>query len=174
MAGNLVQVSRATSTGSSASLKVTGIDSSNAYVVFFSIKPVDNDKDLYIRVTTSGTADSDSEYDYTSVFFRADASFSNGNAANNDKWGSSNSAMENDTAKWCNANLWLFNFNESSEYSYMTIHTCGWNDTVQSVSDAGGGVHTVQEANDGIELTWESASNFASGSELVLFKVEGS
>jgi len=35
----------------------------------------------------------------------------------------------------------------------------------------GGAVHTVAEANDGIELTWESGSNFASGSELVLFKV---
>jgi len=107
MAGNLVQVSRATSTGSSASLKVTGIDSSNAYIILYSVKPVDNDKDLYVRVTTSGTADSDSEYDLTGVFMRADTSFSTSDGHNNDKWYLI-SAMENDTAKWSNAELWLF------------------------------------------------------------------
>ncbi len=168
--GRLIQINRATGTGSSASLKVTGINSSNVYIIFYSVQPVDNDKDLYVRVTTSGTADSDTEYDMTSVFMRADTSFSTGDSQDQDKW-FLNSAMNNDSKKWSNNNMWLFNFNDSSEYSYVTFDTVAWNSTIQSVGDKGGGVHSVAEANDGIELTWESGSNFASGSELVLYKV---
>ena len=86
MIGNLVQVSSATSTGSSASLTVTGIDNNSVYVVLYSVKPVDNDKDLLVRVTTSGTADSDSEYDMTGVFQRADASPTTSDLVNSNAW----------------------------------------------------------------------------------------
>jgi len=170
MLGSLVQVNRATGTGSNASLTVSGIDSSNVYVVYYSVRPVDNDKDLYVRVTTSGTADSDSEYDMTGVFQRADASPSTSDVHNSDKW-FMNSAMPNDSNKWTSNLMYLYNFNDSSEFSYVTMDTTGWNDTVQSIADKGGAVHTVAEANDGINLTWESGSNFANGSELVLYKV---
>jgi len=170
MAGSLVQVSRATGTGSNAALTVTGISSSDIYVVFYSVRPVDNDKDLYVRVTTGGTADSDSQYDMTGVFMRADASFSTSDVQDSDKW-FFNSAMPNDSNKWSNNSMFLFNFNNSSEYSYVTLDSVGWNDTIQSVGDKGAGIHTVNEANDGINLTWESGSNFASGSELILYRV---
>ena len=170
MFGNLVQVNKSTGTGSNANLTVTGIDNNSVYVVFYSVKPVDNDKDLLVRVTTSGTADSDSEYDMTGVFQRADTSPSTSDLVNSNAW-YMNSAMENDSTKWSNNIMYLFNFNHSTEFSYVTMDTCGWNDTVESVGDKGGGVHTVAETNDGINLSFESNSNFASGSQLVLYEM---
>ncbi len=170
MFGNLVQINKATSTGSSSTLTVTGIDNNSIYVVYYSVRPVDNDKDLLVRVTTGGTPDSDSEYDMTGVFQRADASPSTSDIENGVAW-YMNSAMENDSAKWSNNILYLFNFNHATEYSYVTMDTCGWNDTIQSVGDKGGGVHTVAETNDGLSLSNESNSNFASGSKMVLYEM---
>ena len=81
-----------------------------------------------------------------------------------------NSAMPNDSNKFTNATLYLFNFNNSSEYSFVTVESAGWNDSIEDlVGEQGGAVHTVAETNDGIELLWESGSNFASGSKVILY-----
>ena len=145
MAGALIKISSDTSGGSVAELKVTGIDSTyNVYVVNFSVRPVDNDKDLYIRTTTSGTADSDSQYDEATLFFRADTTFSDTYTDNAAQW-YGNSAMANDSDKSVNSQMFLFNFPNSSEYSYMTLDNSGYNDTIPSlVGEVGGGVHTVE------------------------------
>tara|TARA_R100000008_G_C3577293_1_gene166077 strand:+ start:1332 stop:1856 length:525 start_codon:yes stop_codon:yes gene_type:complete len=170
MAGALIKIDSDTSGGSVSELKVTGIDSTyNVYIVHYSIRPVDNDKDLYIKTTTSGTADSDSQYDEATLFFRADASFADTYTDNATQW-YGNAAMANDSDKLITAQMFLFNFPNSSEYSYMTHDASGYNDTIPGlVGEIGGGVHTVAEANDGIALSWESSSNFASGSKVTLY-----
>ncbi len=170
MAGSLEKISETISTGSQSSLIVTGINSTyDVYVVQYYVRPTDNDKDLYVRVTTSGTGDSDSEYDMSTLFFRADTSFGTTPVTNGTQW-FFNSAMPNDSNKFSNATLYLFNFNNSSEYSFVTVESAGWNDSIEDlVGEQGGGVHTVAEANDGIELLWESGSNFASGSKVILY-----
>ena len=170
MAGSLEKISETISTGSQSSLIVTGINSTyDVYVVQFYVRPVDNDKDLLVRVTTSGTPDTDSEYDMATKFLRADTSFGNTPVTNGVNW-FFNSAMPNDSNKFVNATLYLFNFNNSSEYSFVTVESAGWNDSIDDlVGDVGGGVHTVQETNDGLSLQWESGSNFASGSKVVLY-----
>ena len=170
MAGSLIKISETISTGSQSSLIVTGIDTTfDVYVVQFYVRPVDNDKDLLVRVTTSGTPDTDSEYDMATKFLRADTSFGNTVVTNGVNW-FFNSAMPNDSDKFVNATLYLFNFNNSSEFSFVTVETVGFNDTIPGlVGEQGGGVHTVAEANDGLSLQWESNSNFASGSKVILY-----
>lgn len=170
MAGSLIKISETISTGSQSSLIVTGINSTyDVYVVQYYVRPTDNDKDLYVRVTTSGTGDSDSEYDMSTKFLRADTSFGNTFVNNGTQW-FFNSAMPNDSNKFVNATLYLFNFNNSSEFSFVTVETAGFNDTIPGlVGEQGGGVHTVAEANDGLSVQWESGSNFASGSKIILY-----
>lgn len=170
MAGALIKVDSDTSGGSVAELKVTGIDSTyDVYVVKYSVKPVDNDKDLYIRTTTSGTADSDSQYDEATMFHRRDAAFANTYTTNATQWYAC-AAASNDAAIDVAGTMFLFNFANASEYSAMTHEGAGWNITIPGlVAENGGGVHTVAEANDGIALSWESSSNFASGSKITLY-----
>ena len=56
---------------------------------------------------------------------------------------------------------------------FVTVESAGWNDSIEDlVGEQGGGVHTVAEANDGIELLWESSSNFASGSKIILYALK--
>ena len=173
MAGSLKKISSDTSGGSVAELKVTGIDSTyDVYVVHYSVRPVDNDKDLYLRVTTSGTADSDSQYDESTLFFRADTAHANTHTTNASQW-YANAAMANDSDKNVTATMYLFNFANASEYSAMTHDSAGYNDTIPGlVGEIGGGVHTVAEANDGFALSWESGSNFASGSKITLYGIK--
>jgi hypothetical protein len=173
MAGSLIKIAETTSTGSQSSLIVSGIDSTyDVYVVQYYVRPTDNDKDLYVRVTTSGVGDRDSEYDMASKLFRADTTFGNTSVTNGTQW-FFNSATPNDSNKFLNATLYLFNFNNSSEYSFVTVESAGWNDSIEDlVGEQGGGVHTVAEANDGIELLWESSSNFASGSKIILYALK--
>ena len=171
MSGNLVQVSKDVSDGTDSALVVTGINTNDVYECHFFVRPVDNDKDLYIRVTTGGVADSDSQYDGNAMFLRADTTFGDTPISNDTKW-NPNAAMPNDSEKFINGVLHLFNFNDSGEYSWATEETVGWNDSIDDlVGEQGGLVHTVAEANDGLSFTLESSGNFASGSTVVLYKV---
>ena len=68
MSGSLVLVSETIVSSPVATVSLTGIDTTydNYYVVFNDVF-TNSDDDIQIRVTTSGTADSDSEYDYGSL-----------------------------------------------------------------------------------------------------------
>ena len=63
----LVQVATTTVTSAVASVTLTGIDSDDVYMVALNnITLNTSGSGFYVRVTTSGTADSDSEYDPSS------------------------------------------------------------------------------------------------------------
>ena len=67
MAGSLVLIQETTVSSPVSSVSLTGIDSTfDVYKVIFSNIFASADDDMQIRVTTSGTADSDSEYDIAS------------------------------------------------------------------------------------------------------------
>lgn len=153
----LVQVATNTVTSAVASVTLTGIDSDDVYMVTMSgMKPV-SDSQIYARVTTSGTADSDNEYDYANKYLKADTSFSNDVSTNNDRW-TPTSTMEN-AYSGHSMIMYLYNFNNSSEYSFMTseeAHIQGGTSTVRGLQ--GGGVHTVAEANDGISFLMGSGN----------------
>ena len=70
MAGKLAQVNKAVGDGTASSLTVTGINSDDVYMIaFHSLSTTTNNDVLKARVTTSGTPDSDSEYDRALVYF---------------------------------------------------------------------------------------------------------
>ena len=161
MAGSLVLLESVTASNS-ASVTLDGIDSTyNVYkVVLNDVHSVDDNVGVYVRVTTSGTADSDSQYDYANKGLRADTTFDNNSDENEDKviFGLDGTG----TGESMNGIFYLFNFNNASEYSFLTHEVSYRNAAGVLKGDTGGIVHTVTEANDGVNFFMQSG-NISSG-----------
>ena len=61
-----------------------------------------------------------------------------------------------------NGVLYLFNFNNASEYSFITCETAGKSEDGHTRSYVGGGVLTVAQATNGVSF-YASSGNIASG-----------
>ena len=164
MAGSLIKIDEEIVTSSSATVTLTGIDSTyDVYMVKFNNVTLNTSgSGLYTRVTTSGTADSDSEYDIAYKVLRADSSFANTTNTNGTLWDLTVQYVASGVS--ANGILYLFNFNNSSEYSYITLETAFfWSGSNNLNGNQGGGVHTVAEINDGISFLSDSGRTYESG-----------
>ena len=166
--GKLVQVATNTVTSAVASVTLTGIDSDDVYMVAYNNWNAVNDNvDGYIRFTASGTGNSTSNYDIATKNLDATTTFGNNSSTNRDKLTVVNSGTA--TGEIANAILYLYNFNNSSEYSFITMEKTLINSSAKLKGHQGGGVLTVTEANDGVEFFYDSG-NIASGT-FTLYKV---
>jgi len=158
MAGSLIKIDEEIVTSAVASVTLTGIDSTyDVYMVTMSGMEPASDAQLYARVTTGGVADSDSEYDFAAEYLKSDTTFGTYSATNLANW-IPTSTMENAYGGY-SLTMYLFNFNNSSEYSFITseeAHIQGGTTSVRGLQ--GGGVHTVAETNDGISFLMGSGN----------------
>ena len=153
----LIQVNKAVGDASSSLLTVTGISDNSVYMVaFHSLSTSLNNEVLKARVTTSGTPDSDSEYDRAYKVLRTSTSFANVSSTNLTSW--AYNTLGTATGEIGNCIMYLFNFNNSSEYSFMTLETAELTNSAELQGIAGGGVHTVAETNDGINIFVDSGN----------------
>ena len=167
----LVQIATNTVSSAVSSLTLTGIDSDDVYMVAVSnVQPVTDNKNLQLRVTKSGTAQSDSEYDTAGKNLYAGSGFGNssGTNATSVTFAFSLGNQPNETA---NAILYLFNFANASEYSFITAESSFLNLTPSFLGFQGGYVHTVASASDGVSFEMESGVNFNTGATFTLYKV---
>ena len=171
MSGSLVLINQTVISGSVSSVTVTGINSDfNVYVLQFINVFADTDDDMQIRVTTSGTADTDSEYDLASLDLKSSGSFGNTSVVNQSKWDFSAGIGTSGTNSH-NGIMYLFLFSNANEQSYVTMENVTTRDdsSDQLFGFQGGGTHTVAEANDGLNFFLASANNFSGGT----FKLYG-
>ena len=164
MAGSLIKIDEEIVTSAVASVTLTGIDSTyDVYMVKFNNVTLDiSGSGFYVRVTTSGVADSDSEYDIAYKQLRSNTSFGNTSTTNSTLWDLTVQYVATGVSN--NGILYLYNFNNSSEYSYITNETAFfWSGTNHLTGNQGGGVHTVAEANDGIAFITDGGRNYESG-----------
>ena len=162
MAGKLVQVATTTVTSAVASVTLTGIDSDDVYMIAMNnIVPVNNAVNLKSRVTKSGTADTTSNYDVAGKQLRADTTFTNSASTNADNW-LIHFNQGNLTGEANNIIYYLFNFNNASEYSFITFEETGFDSNPNLIGNQGGAVHTVASASDGIHF-YMTGGNIASG-----------
>ena len=164
MPGSLIKIAESTVSSSTASVTLTGIDSTyDVYVVKFNNVTLNTSgSGLYTRVTTSGTADSDSEYDIAYKVLRADNSFANTSNTNGNLWDLTTQYVASGVS--ANGILYLFNFDNSSEYSFITLETAFfWSGSNNLNGNQGGGVHTVAETNDGISFLSDGGRTYESG-----------
>ena len=165
--GKLVQVATETVTSAVASVTLTGIDSDDVYMVAISnVQPSANVYLLY-RFTVSGTADSTANYDQALKELRADSAFDNVGQTNQTSGALDNAGT--DTGEVNNNIMYLYNFNNASEYSFVTVEGSARSSAGNLRARQGGSVLTVAQACDGIQFLYTSG-NIASGT-FTLYKV---
>ncbi len=161
MAGALVLIDEENASNSS-SVSLTGISSTyDVYVCYLRGVVPTADANFLMRTTTGGSADSDSEYDKASEIFKANTSFGTTTDTNEAQW-RINNTVGTDTNEETNHEIFLFNFNNSNEFSYYTNNSVKLNASGVAEGHFGGGSHTVKEINDGVNFFFASG-NIESG-----------
>ena len=165
MPGSLIKIAETTVSSAVASVTLTGIDSTyDVYMVRFNnVAPETDATNLRVRFTVSGTADSSSNYDRALKKLNASASFGNTSSTNEDHLRTSSAGIGTGTSEIDNGILYLFNFNNASEYSFITIEETLLSSAETHSGNQGGGVLTVAQACDGIQFLMSSSGNIASG-----------
>ena len=168
MAGSLIKIAETTVSSATASVTLTGIDSTyDVYVVqIVNAIPDTNDVRFETRFTVSGTADSSSNYDRAFKNLRADTTF--GDISDTDISQLDLGTTGTGTQEMMNITQYLFNFNNASEYSFTTVEASIINNGGNLRGFQGGGVLTVAQATDGVNYFFHSG-NIASGT----FKLYG-
>tara|TARA_R100000655_G_C2988918_1_gene192796 strand:- start:1757 stop:2263 length:507 start_codon:yes stop_codon:yes gene_type:complete len=165
----LLQVSTNTVSSAVANVTLTGIDSDDVYMVAVSGATVDNPvAEIRARFTVSGTAQTTSNYDWADTFLRASASFIDDSDTNQTKTRALNNTGDSG-GEGSNGIFYLYNFNNSSEFSFMTIENVTENGS-EARGYQGGTVYTVAETHNGIQFLNDTTGNITNGT-FTLYKV---
>ncbi len=169
--GKLVQVATNTVTSPVASVTLTGIDSDDVYLLTIvgASASLDNDQ-LRFRYTESGTPNITANYDYAYKAMRSGSTaFSNLSSTNLDH-GRISWLGEADDEYALVGMHYIYNANNSSEYTFMTVEQCnGYYISAELLGFQGGNVFTVTSAVNGIQLYY-AGSNLSAGT-FTLYKV---
>ena len=167
MAGQLVQVATNTISSAVSSVTLTGIDDDSVYLfTWVGVTCASDVNQNQIRVTKSGTAQSDSEYDFASKQLFASTSFVDNGQVNQTSF--IDLYIGNNTGEMANGLMYLYNFNNSSEFSFVTREQVSLSHVAQTQGVMGGGVHTVASASDGVN--YFMASGNLTGGTFTLFR----
>tara|TARA_R100001129_G_scaffold85583_2_gene58190 strand:- start:2202 stop:2711 length:510 start_codon:yes stop_codon:yes gene_type:complete len=168
MAGQLVQVATNTISSAVSSVTLTGIDDDSVYLfTWVGVTCASDVNQNQIRITKSGTAQSDSEYDFASEQLFASTSFVSNGQVNQTSF--IDLYIGNSTGEMANGLMYLHNFNNSSEFSFVTREQVSLSHVAQAQGVMGGGVHTVASASDGVN--YFMASGNLTGGTFTLYKV---
>ena len=168
MAGKLVQVATNTVTSAVSSVTLTGINDDSVYLfTWVGVTCASDVNQNQIRITKSGTAQSDSEYDFASKQLFASTSFVDNAQVNQTSF--IDLYIGNNTGEMANGLMYLYNFNNSSEFSFVTREQVSLSFVPQLQGVMGGGVHTVASASDGVN--YFMASGNLTGGTFTLYKV---
>ena len=167
MAGSLIKIGNSVASGTPSVLTITGIDTTyDVYLVQVKGIIPSSDDTIAWRITKGGSIQTDSEYDNARKDMPTTASFQDNEAQN--ATSVTNAHIES-TGNGFFATFYLFNFNNSSEYSYGTFEHVAWVSTPQAFGGAGGFVHTVASASDGLSFFFTGGATINNGAELVLY-----
>ena len=170
MAGSLVLIQETTVSSGVSSVSLTGIDSTfDVYkVVTTNIVPATDGTTFRIRFTESGTPNTSANYDYADKELRASETFANDYGTNATEF-FQGYQVGSATGEQAGGTFYIFNANNSSEYTFFTYENFYMNNTPKFRGQQGGGVLTVTSAVDGMNFFFDSSVNIASGT----FKLYG-
>jgi hypothetical protein len=157
MAGSLIKIAETTVSSAVASVTLTGIDSTyDVYILQYNKVAGNTGANGRLRFTESGTANSTSNYDEADKTIRSASAFGTHSATNGTSFLADwnvNAGTEGGTQ-----NIhYIFNANNSSEYTFITNEQTGWGVGSNGLmSFTGGGVFTVTSTVDGINYFMES------------------
>ena len=168
MAG-LIKIDEEIVTSAVASVTLTGIDSTyDVYMVKINGLSPDVGENIEMRVTESGTPNTTANYDEAAKFLDSTTSFGTQSNVNQAQWFNS-LAIGNSTSEQTNGILYLYNFNNASEYSFYTKENSSLTYLAGNTGYQGGGVFTSSSSCDGVQFFF-SSGNIASGT-FTLYKV---
>ena len=150
MAGKLVQVATVTADNTTSSITLTGINTDDVYMVAINDFRASTQQALFARITKGGTADSTNNYDYAYKDLKSYAVFTNTSATNVDDLNFGTGDDEAERGMY--GIIYLYNFNNSSEYSFLTQENFQLISGTSLFGQMGGSVHTVASASDGIQF----------------------
>ena len=168
MAGSLIKIDEEIVTSAVASVTLTGIDSTyDVYQVIVSNLQCDTDvEDVKCRVTESSTPNTTANYDRASKLLRAGNAFSNASATNETSWDMGTN-IGTATGESSNFIMYVFNANNSSEYTFVTVEVAELNSTPELVGYQGGAVFTSTSTVNGLQYFMD-AGNIDNG-QFVLY-----
>jgi hypothetical protein len=168
MAGSLIKIDEEIVTSAVASVTLGGADWDSSYDVYMvavnNVVPTSSSTLLYQRFTVGGSPDTSANYDEAYKRLRTGGAFDNSANVNQNYLNTVYNLIGTTASKNQNFIEYLFNFNNSSEYSFMTIESSGWYEiTADELYGAqGGGTLTVSQATNGVQYYF-STGNIASG-----------
>jgi len=164
MAGSLVKIAHTEVTSSTASVTLTGIDSTyDVYVVTVTgILPVTDNTFSRLRVTQSGSPISSSTYSFAQKEIMSDLAYAYNTSTSNNAYDFT-SAIENSVGGGGNATIWLYNFPVSGHHKFINSvesHIGGNTTNVRGLNGAGANSDT--NVCDGVNM-FMSSGNISSG-----------
>lgn len=165
----LVSTNEITSSVSSAT--VSGVNTSDVYLlVLRNIKPANNNVFLNIRLVASGSADSTGNYDRAleGMISSTSIGFWTRQDQNGTAW-SLEYAGTADSSSHSNVFLYLYNFQNTNEYSYASCEMTNFDYNGDNVGSQGALTFTKTNAMDGLNIFW-SSGNITAG-KMSLYKV---
>jgi hypothetical protein len=167
MAGSLIKITSASTTSNVSTIDIGGANWDSSYDVYmvklYNLQQsATNDVRLKARILKSdNSADSTSNYDMAYKGLRSDTTFDNLSDTNQDAFSNLTYLFRGSTSYGANATFYLFNFNNASEYNFITVEGVGFGyDGTDLMGAMGGGVHTVGQIAKGLQfsLTTDSIS----------------
>jgi len=163
MAGSLIKIQETIVSSSTGSVSLVGIDSTyDVYKVVWTNVTIDTDtKQLQWRYRNSSGDVNSSNYDKARKILKANASFTNSSGTNATQFNTV--SIGTGTQEQTNGILYLFNFNNSSEYSFHTEEASSLDYQPTLAGIQGGGVLTVTESHIGLTFFVQDSNNLESG-----------
>jgi hypothetical protein len=157
MAGALIKIDEEIVTSAVASVTLGGSDWDSSYdvyqLVISNMEMSLNNAQIRLKFLAGGTPQSTSNYDEASKVLVSNTTFANNSLTNYQAFVITYVGASTDTNARFNSNHFLFNMNNSSEYSFMTQETSAFKNGAVLEGKQGGGVYTVAEAHNGVEIT---------------------
>ena len=167
MAGSLVLIDEENATSAVSSVTLTGITSDyDVYKLSVIGYEHDTQQSLYLRVTNSGTPRSTgTNYEYAYDYRKRDTTSTTFyDAAANEV--AITTTVGNAAADEAFAEVFLFNFSNSSEYSQINTDSVYSSTTAVPYALTGSGAYMVAEANDGVHLFGNNSATFTGSFKL--------
>ena len=156
MSGSLIKIDEEIITSAVASVTLGGANWDSSYDVYMvKLSGVETsyatDNQINMRFLASSSPDTSSNYDFAHKAMFPNFAFQNNSGTNSNSFTFS-LGLDNATDNQLNGIIYLFNFNNASEYSFMTYELQAWNSANYMRSATGGGVLTVAQATNGVQI----------------------
>ena len=175
MAGSLIKLEEVTLSGATADVTLgddTWDTSYNVYYVTFDGVKVSADDSLSVRVLASGSPQTAVNYQESVMYAKSDTNSTVGGSVGLGQGDATATIDSGVAASSGNGHMFLYAFNNSAEYSYMTVDSVH----MQYQTNSGRGfmksiIHTVAAANDGILFKCNTSSNNLTAGTFKLFGI---